>query len=45
LLLRWQKVVATRDCARSFPESLRTQHLAANRTDELFAGTVSGTAE
>jgi hypothetical protein len=45
LLLRWQKVVATRNCTRSFPEPLSTQHFAANRTDEFFAGTVSGTAE
>jgi hypothetical protein len=37
--------MTARDRARSFPKSLRTQHFATNRTDEFFAGTVSGTAE
>jgi hypothetical protein len=37
--------MAARNRARSFPKSLRAQHFATNRTDEFFAGTVSGTAE
>jgi hypothetical protein len=38
-------VVAAGNRARSFPQSLGTQHFATNRTDEFIAGTVSGTAE
>jgi hypothetical protein len=45
LFLRWKQVVPARDRSRALAESLSTQHLTTDGTDEFFAGTVSGTAE
>jgi hypothetical protein len=37
--------MAARDCSRALTESFETEDFAANRADEFFAGSVSGTAE
>ena len=38
-------MVAARHRARAFAESLETEHLSTNRTDELFTNSVPGAAE
>jgi hypothetical protein len=46
LLLGGEKVMAAGNRARAFPKSFGTQHLAANRANEFFAGSsIAGAAE
>jgi hypothetical protein len=33
--------MTARDCTSAFTKALETEHLAANRADKFFAGTVS----
>jgi hypothetical protein len=45
LLLGGEQVMPTRDRTCALTKSLETKHFAANRTDQLFAGSVSRTSE
>src|SRR5205823_5048195 len=45
LFLRRQQMVTARYRARAFTESLETEHLPTDRTDELFACSIPGAAE